>query len=268
MREISRAVATRRCARRASSKGSRTSRSRRCSTPRATRTTRSSRRTCASLFETLPAANTICRISAPRRRGGARAPRAPLRRDRRARLLERARARGRRRLLASSSSDCAPDAPGATHAASRATRARPHLGHPQGHPHRPHRQRLADPPLHRSAPRSFKFVPARATSRSPASCASTCSRPSTPTRATAAPSKCCCDASICRRRRCGRSPRSSTTSTCRDGKFGRPETAGVDRLIAGVAHRHSRRRGPPRARRDRVRRPLRVLQEEEVMTDA
>ena len=37
---------------------------------------------------------------------------------------------------------------------------RPDLGHAQGRPHRPHRERLADPALHRPEAR-FKFVPAR-----------------------------------------------------------------------------------------------------------
>ena len=61
-----------------------------------------------------------------------------------------------------------------------------------GRPRRPHRQRLADPPLHRSGGalqvRPRPGLPAG----SRASCASTCSRPSSPTRATSARSRCCC----------------------------------------------------------------------------
>ena len=61
----------------------------------------------------------------------------------------------------------------------------------------------------------FKFVSGKATDRRRASCASTCSRRSSRTKATSALSKCCWSAPASRTPRYAPSPRSSTTSTSR-----------------------------------------------------
>ena len=49
----------------------------------------------------------------------------------------------------------------------------------------------------------------------------------------------------------------------KDGQFGRPETAGVDHLVAGIAMRHQDDEARLARRGRRLRRPLRVLPEEE-----
>ena len=90
-------------------------------------------------------------------------------------------------------------------------------------------RRFIDPEAH------FKFVPGKATARAPASCASTCSKPSSPTRATAA-----------RSRRCSIGSASTIPGAqaiaeivhdidLKDAKFGRQEAAGIARLIEGIA---------------------------------
>ena len=71
----------------------------------------------------------------------------------------------------------------------RARGARTDLGHAEGRPRGPDRERLADPPLHRPGGDSSSSFLARATHPRTGSFASTCSRRSTPTRVTAAPSR-------------------------------------------------------------------------------
>ena len=72
----------------------------------------------------------------------------------------------------------------------------------------------------------FKFVPARATCPSPASCASTCSRPSSPTRVTAAPSRCCSRALGLDDPALGAIAEIVHDIDLKDGKFGRAEADG------------------------------------------
>ena len=146
----------------------------------------------------------------------------------------------------------------ATADAGRRCAARQGLGDARGRADRPHRLGLADPPLHRS--RRALQVRARhaATCRARAKCASTCSRASTPTRATAAPSRCCCSAPACTTRRSPPSARSSTTSTSRTASTAarrRPASASSSPGIAGGQRDDDAAAG---ARRRGARRPLPV----------
>ncbi len=111
---------------------------------------------------------------------------------------------------------------------------------------RPHRERLAHPALHRS--RGALQVRPRpgVRARSRASCASTCSRPSSPTRATSARSRCCCAASGSRTRR--------SAPDRRDRPRHRPEGRQV-RAAGGGRHRPPDRRDrhAPQGRRGAAR---------------
>ena len=110
----------------------------------------------------------------------------------------------------------------------------PDLGDAPGRARRPHRLRLADPALHRSRGPLQVRAGARATCPSRASCASTCSRPSSPTRAIAAPSRCCSR---------GPASRPGAAGDRRDRPRHRPQgrqvrpprRPGIATLIAGIA---------------------------------
>jgi hypothetical protein len=125
----------------------------------------------------------------------------------------------------------------------------------KGRADRPHRLGLADPPLHRSRAR-FKFVPGDGYSRNRASCASTCSRASSRTRATAAPSRCCWPSGLATRR--SAIGEIIHDIDLKDGKYGREETP-ASQPDRGIAARQRRRRAAAGARRRGARRPLQLV---------
>ena len=81
----------------------------------------------------------------------------------------------------------------------------------------------------------FKFVPARATSRATASCASTCSTPSSRTRATSARSRCSSSASGCASAALRAIAEIVHDIDLKDGKFARREAEGVASVITALA---------------------------------
>ena len=95
----------------------------------------------------------------------------------------------------------------------------------------------------------FKFVRGpRAPRAAPGSCASTCSRRSSPTRATSARSRCCSGASGSTDPALRRIGEIVHDIDLKDGKFGRPEAPGLDRLHRRHRPAPPRGRGPARAR--------------------
>ncbi len=71
-------------------------------------------------------------------------------------------------------------------------------------------------------------------SPTPGNCVSICSKVKSPMRATVAASRFWRRGPALRSPRCRRLPRLSTTSTSKDGKFGREETTGIASLVAGI----------------------------------
>ena len=93
-------------------------------------------------------------------------------------------------LLAAIDSALRPPDEEARSLAIRRRAPRPHLGHAQRRPGGSHRQRVADPALRRSRGALQAGPGPRLRARAGTSCASTCSRASTRTRATRAASRC------------------------------------------------------------------------------
>ena len=106
----------------------------------------------------------------------------------------------------------------------------------------------------------------RATARRPARSASTCSTPSSPTTATAAPSRSSSRGSGSTIRRCGPSREIVHDIDLKERQVRATGDRGRRPSGGRPLHGPSRRRGPPRARRRALRRPLRVLPKEARMT--